>query len=499
MLRSSSVALFALVLAACGDDGVSPTAAVHSTIRILPSSAASAEFRLGDTVRLTPARTDAAGTPIANDDARFVWRSGDTTVAVVDADGLVTFVGLGTTTIAARLADAADPGRPSLADTASASIPIGATPEVVHAGPVIAMAMAEPHQCVLLVNGRAECRGLNSSGQLGIGSVSEGTALVDEWTPVAGGLTFSSISTSATHTCAMGTEGRAYCWGGNGNGQLGLGLGVPHVATPTRFGSEYQWASVVAATGDRTCGVTTAGVPMCVGENGDGQTGRAPMVAFDSVIAEWGSDHVAASIHPGYYMTCVRRVDGQVFCSGLWDFLAGRRPTPEAVGPGMLFTRISLGIWHGCGLDAGGLARCWGMATDGNIGNGSINTVRTPAAVSGGQTFASIFAFNYTSCGTTAAGELWCWGRDDDAVMGRLQVPRLPVTNLPANGAPMRVGVGSGIKAVGSAWYYRQTCAIDGASRVVCWGLPDAADATAATRAPGEPAATRHSPLEESV
>ena len=39
---------------------------------------------------------------------------------------------------------------------------------------------------------------------------------------VAGGFTFVSLSAGGSHTCGVTVSG-AYCWGANGNGQLGNG------------------------------------------------------------------------------------------------------------------------------------------------------------------------------------------------------------------------------------------------------------------------------------
>src|SRR5664280_1169219 len=74
------------------------------------------------------------------------------------------------------------------------------------------------HTCALAPSGQAYCWGLNGYGQLGDNSTT------DRSTPVAvqqGGVTFTSITGGGWHTCGLTGAGAAWCWGYNGNGQLG--------------------------------------------------------------------------------------------------------------------------------------------------------------------------------------------------------------------------------------------------------------------------------------
>ena len=89
------------------------------------------------------------------------------------------------------------------------------------------------HSCSITEAGAMYCWGFNALGQVG-----DGTAGNDRLTPVpvTGGLQFASFNAGAGHNCAVTTDHRAYCWGWNGQGQLGNGESGNSWAVPVRVG-----------------------------------------------------------------------------------------------------------------------------------------------------------------------------------------------------------------------------------------------------------------------
>jgi alpha-tubulin suppressor-like RCC1 family protein len=216
------------------------------------------------------------------------------------------------------------------------------------------------------------CWGLNTSGQVGdnttLGAVggSMVAGLGGQQVPIqitmpAGVTAFDtlSITTGAQHSCgiaafASGSGGAAYCWGGNGLGQLGTGEAftqVDSVATPVAGGLTF--ARIYAGT-YHTCGLTAAGAAWCWGRDDYGQLGDGVQLPFNTGNA-----------------------------------------TPVAVTGGHAFRSLSVGELYTCGVtgavgSAGGPSAlagaiyCWGNNQFGQIGNGSTSNttaVLSPIAV----------------------------------------------------------------------------------------------------------------------
>jgi alpha-tubulin suppressor-like RCC1 family protein len=82
--------------------------------------------------------------------------------------------------------------------------------------------------CALATDGRAFCWGYNETGATG-----DGTLVSPRTTPVtvATGQSFTAVGTSGRHACGRTVNGQLYCWGENSRGQLGIG--GPGGASPT--------------------------------------------------------------------------------------------------------------------------------------------------------------------------------------------------------------------------------------------------------------------------
>ncbi|HEY3221949.1 MAG TPA: hypothetical protein VGJ80_14560 [Gemmatimonadales bacterium] len=139
------------------------------------------------------------------------------------------------------------------------------------------LALGFEHSCGLTAGGNAYCWGDNSLGQLGGPDTSQAL----EPMAVSGGIVFLSISAGGEHTCGVGTDHTAHCWGQNASGQLGaassetcfvgnLAGSCSHQPLPVTTG---QIFASISAGGHHTCAITTDGKAYCWGDNVYGQLG----------------------------------------------------------------------------------------------------------------------------------------------------------------------------------------------------------------------------------
>ena len=130
------------------------------------------------------------------------------------------------------------------------------------------IAVGSNHTCAR-VGSDVMCWGLNTSGQLGDGTMTQATTpLTVPLPPQAGAVTY--VEAGPNHTCVIAGGGGVWCWGSNNSGQL--------TGAETMYLEPFQIDlddPVIALTtgGTQTCVLTDRGEALCWGINQDGQNG----------------------------------------------------------------------------------------------------------------------------------------------------------------------------------------------------------------------------------
>jgi alpha-tubulin suppressor-like RCC1 family protein len=160
-------------------------------------------------------------------------------------------------------------------DTTTSSLTNG--PQLVDhgssSGTFVSVDAGDLYTCALTSAGAAYCWGANGAGRLGDGSTSDR----DVPAAVTGGYVWAMIDAGDDHTCGVTTTGRGSCWGENEDGELGDGSTINSSSDgPQPIMSGEQFAVVIPngfEEGNHSCGLTTDGTLYCWGTNGDGQLG----------------------------------------------------------------------------------------------------------------------------------------------------------------------------------------------------------------------------------
>lgn len=269
------------------------------------------------------------------------------------------------------------------------------------------------------------------------------------------------VTLSISHVCAWKRNASAYCWGRNGLRQLGHGA-QSFSAQPglVRFDKPILDMSVGAwAENGHSCAVTTAGDVYCWGNNGEGQVGGAPSLGVPTPRLVPLPD-AAKSVALGGLHSCALLATGEVYCWGFArDSALGAGSSVIESEPNRVLdvdnaVAITSGSRHTCALLASRRARCWGNASTGGLGYGDFvqlhhGSYEVVTGVGDNRRplsdIVQLSAAGDRTCAWVARGEIYCWG--DSSHPAATQTPwTREVIGL------RQVGAGCGVTGSNGVW-----------------------------------------------
>ena len=332
------------------------------------------------------------------------------------------------------------------------------------------------------VSGEVFAWGANGSGELGIATTVEEGVPVGVLDGVNAVGTWSSIGAGGPFSCGIDPAGAAYCWGDNGDGQLGNGTegtsddSIP-IAVAAGANTQASWTSIDGGW-NFACGLGANALAYCWGDNGYGQIGNGTFRSPDDslprqVSAGANAQGTWSALSVGYSFACALAPDSSAYCWG--DNAAGQLgngvsntsddSVPRAVVPGDnlsgLWSSISAGSMHACGIAADGKGYCWGFNSSGQLGDGSNTHSDSPVEVDFPGTWMAIAAGEENSCGVSSTGQVYCWGGNGDGQLGQGSAGGSPALT------PVLVPSIAGATDVELGQYH--VCATTVTS-VYCWG-----------------------------
>lgn len=310
---------------------------------------------------------------------------------------------------------------------------------------------------------------------------------------------FVHIAAGSKHTCGIGTDSLAYCWGSDNIGRTVAdscpsGLVCHAIPGPVAGGHKFVALTAGQSWFGLDCGLTASDGAYCWGEVGG------------TDVITWSSDVPMAyaptiqflALSSGGRHTCGMDLQRHIWCWGenFWSQLGvgvdndsiELSEDPQLVGGGAIFTSLAAGARHACAGNEAGQLLCWGDNTDGQLGSGlPVEDLRcglftgdrceaNPRGVHGGYAFTALSAGWDHTCGVTA-GTLVCWGANGAGQLGattsQYTCPVRGAGNQPCAPYPVHVGFplpSSDLQVTAVAAGGAHTCALTADGTAYCWG-----------------------------
>ncbi|CBJ48599.1 Tyrosine kinase, EPH (ephrin) receptor family [Ectocarpus siliculosus] len=380
------------------------------------------------------------------------------------------------------------------------------------------------HSCTVLVGGTIKCWGENFWGQLGqndnLVRGKNASDMGDNLPYVQLGIFEADMVASGSEfNCARSVDREVKCWGRNSAGQLGLGDNETRGGVNNVFemGNELPvvdlgagvMVETIGLAGSHACAVTLSGLVKCWGENEGGQLGLEDKLARGNLTGQMGDNLpyvdlgtgvLASSVALGARHTCAVVDDGGVKCWGNNDGgqlgygdTSARGTAAGEMGDDLPFVdlgrdqkvvAVAAGFFHTCALLYTGDVKCWGFGSNGQLGQGTNESIGNSAGTMGdnlppidlgtGSTAIAMSLGGTHSCAVLDDHTVKCWGGNSVGSLGlgdilnRGTAPGEMGDNLPDVDLDFGTGAGSVSNVFAGRFH---TCVSGTEGGLVCFGL----------------------------
>lgn len=247
-------------------------------------------------------------------------------------------------------------------------------------------------------DGKAWGWGNGSSGQLGLDST---PSEVFSPTEPVGNHTFTRLALGVNHTLSVKENGEAWSWGNNANGKLGddniINRSSPVLVVGT--GPSLVIFKEVTASIQSSFAIDDQGRAWSWGSNDNGILGldsdifieqASPVLVVGShsfVKIKSYRDHVLALKENGEVWSWGRNQFGQ-----LGDGTQSNRSSPVLVTGGHLFVDIAVGATYSVAVKSDGTAWTWGLNSSGQLADNTTLNRSSPVQVTGNKRYVNVGA-----------------------------------------------------------------------------------------------------------
>ncbi|GEM_PF-2583205 len=246
------------------------------------------------------------------------------------------------------------------------------------------------------------CKGLNTFGQLGNGTLEDN----DELREVAGGGQWKFTETQWGVSCGIKSDDTLWCWGQNSECQLGNGS-VENSMVPVEVSGGGSWKAVSVEL-LHTCGIKEDDTLWCWGLDIDGQNRRP---APNNIPGNW------KQISTGDLADCGIKNDDTLWCNG--SDLTGVSETISSAFRKAFdgsWKHVSMGGVHGCAIKSDDTLWCWGGNSMGELGRkteGELYGMYDIGPVLPGSRWKTVASGAQGVCAIRSDDTLWCWAEHD--------------------------------------------------------------------------------------